>query len=69
MQLIISSTSTTPRWHPKKERVNVEKRTQRRIALLFPREDKTVEQATQTEILMREVLVEVIEYLNKVDKV
>jgi hypothetical protein len=43
------------------ERVNVEKRTQRRIALLFPREDKTVEQATQTEIPMREVLVEVIE--------
>jgi hypothetical protein len=43
------------------ERVNVEKRTQRRIAMLFPRNDKTVDQANQTEIPMREVLVEVIE--------
>jgi hypothetical protein len=55
------------------ERVNVEKRTQRRIAMLFPQIDKTVDQATQTdipmrevatqtEIPMREVLVEVIEW-------
>ncbi len=44
------------------ERVNVEKRTQRRIAMLFPQKDKDVDQATQTEIPMREVLVEVIEW-------
>ena len=44
------------------ERVNVQKRTQRRIALLFEQTDKTVDQATQTEIPMREVLVEVIEW-------
>jgi hypothetical protein len=37
------------------ERVNVEKRTQRRIAMLFAQKDKTVNQATQTEIPMREV--------------
>ncbi len=40
------------------ERVNVQKRTQRRIGMLFPQTDKTVDQATQTEIPMREVLVE-----------
>ncbi len=44
------------------ERVNVKKRTQRRIAMLLPQTDKTVDQATQTEIPMREVLVEVIEW-------
>jgi hypothetical protein len=44
------------------ERVNVEKRTQRRIAMLFAETDKTVDQATQTDIPMREVLVEVIEW-------
>jgi hypothetical protein len=44
------------------ERVNVAKRTQRRIAILFPQKDNTVDQATQTEIPMREVLVEVIEW-------
>ena len=44
------------------ERVNVEKRTQRRIAMLFAQTDKTVDQATQTEIPMREVLVEVKEW-------
>jgi hypothetical protein len=44
------------------ERVNVEKRTQRRIAMLFAETDKTVDKATQTEIPMREVLIEVIEW-------
>ncbi len=44
------------------KRVNVQKRTQRRIALLFPQTDKTVDQATQTEVPMREILVEVIEW-------
>jgi hypothetical protein len=46
------------------ERVNVQKRTQRRIALLFPQTDMTVDQATQTEVPMpmREILVEVIEW-------
>ena len=44
------------------ERVNVEKRTQRRIAMLFAQTDKTVDKATQTEIPMREVLVEVTEW-------
>ncbi len=44
------------------ERVNVQKRTQRRIAMLFPQTNKTVDQATETEIPMREVLVEVIEW-------
>ena len=44
------------------ERVNVQIRTQRRIALLFPERDKTVDQETQTEIPMREVLVEVREW-------
>ncbi len=43
------------------ERVNVQKRTERRIAMLFTQTDKTVDQATQTEIPMREVLVEVTE--------
>ena len=42
------------------ERVNVQKRTLSRIAQLLPQTDKTVDQATQTEIPMREVLVEVI---------
>ncbi len=42
------------------ERVNVQKRTLSRIAQLLPQIDKTVDQATQTEIPMREVLVEVI---------
>jgi hypothetical protein len=32
------------------ERVNVQKRTQRRIAMLLEQTDKTVDQATQTEI-------------------
>ena len=44
------------------ERVNVQIRTQRRIAMLFAETDKTVDKATQTEIPMREVLVEVIEW-------
>ncbi len=44
------------------ERVNVQKRTQQRIAMLFLQTDKTVDQATQTEIPMREALVEVIEW-------
>jgi hypothetical protein len=44
------------------DRVNVQKRTQRRIAMLFPQTNKTVDQATETEIPMREVLVEVIEW-------
>ena len=44
------------------ERVNVEKRTQRRIAMLFAQTDKTVDKATQTEIPMLEVLVEVTEW-------
>jgi len=41
------------------ERVNVAKRTQARIAMLFPQTDKGVKKATQTEIPMREVLVEI----------
>jgi len=41
---------------------NVQKRTQQRIAMLFLQTDKTVDQATQTEIPMREVVVEVIEW-------
>jgi hypothetical protein len=40
------------------ERVNVKLRTQRRIAMLLAQTDKTVDQATQTEIPLREVLVE-----------
>ena len=44
------------------ERANVQIRTQRRIAMLFAETDKTVDQATQTEIPMREVLVEVREW-------
>ena len=44
------------------ERVNVEKRTQRRIAMLFAQTDKTVDKGTQTDIPMREVLVEVTEW-------
>ncbi len=44
------------------ERVNVQLRTQRRIALLLPQTDKTVDQATQTHIPMREVLVEAKEW-------
>ncbi len=43
------------------KRANVQIRTQRRIAMLFAETDKTVDQATQTEIPMREVVVEVIE--------
>ncbi len=43
-------------------RQNVRKRTERRIAMLFEQTDKTVDQATQTEIPMREVLVEVQEW-------
>ncbi len=39
------------------ERVNVQKRTERRIAMLFEQTAKTVDQATQTEIPLREVLV------------
>ncbi len=44
------------------ERVNVQLRTQRRLAMLLDQTDRTVDQATQTEIPMREVLVEVIEW-------
>ncbi len=44
------------------ERVNVVKRTQRRIAMLSQQTDKTVDQGTQTEIPMREVLVEDLEW-------
>ncbi len=44
------------------ERANVQIRTQRNIAMLFAETDKTVDQATQTEISMREVLVEVREW-------
>ena len=44
------------------ERVNVKKRTERRIAFLLEQTDKTVDQATQTEIPTREVHVEVIEW-------
>jgi hypothetical protein len=44
------------------ERVNVKKRTERRTAMLLEQTDKTVDQATQTEIPMREILVEVIEW-------
>ncbi len=44
------------------ERVNVQKRTLSRIAMLLPQIDKTVDQPTQTEIPMREVLIEVIEW-------
>ena len=40
------------------ERVNVQLRTQRRIAKLLPQTDKTVDQGTQTDVPMREVLVE-----------
>ena len=42
------------------ERVNVTIRTQRRIAMLFAETDKIVDKATQTEIPMREVVVEVM---------
>ncbi len=41
------------------ERVNVAKRTEARIALLFSKTDAYVDKATQTEIPMREVLVEI----------
>jgi hypothetical protein len=44
------------------ERVNVQKRTERRIAMLLEQTPKTVDQATQTVIPMREVLVEVKEW-------
>ncbi len=44
------------------ERANVQIRTHRRIAMLFAETDKTVDKATQTDIPMREVLVEVIEW-------
>ena len=44
------------------ERVNVVKRTQRRMAMLSQQTDKTVDQGTQTEIPMREVLVEELEW-------
>ena len=44
------------------ERVNVKKRTERRIAFLLEQTGKTVDQATQTEIPMREVFVEAIEW-------
>ena len=44
------------------ERVNVAKRTEARIALLFSQTDACVDKATQTEIPMREVVVEVIEW-------
>ena len=41
------------------ERVNVAKRTEARIAMLFQQTDYSVDKATQTEIPMREVLVEI----------
>ena len=41
------------------ERVNVAKRTEARIALLFSQKEACVDKATQTEIPLREVLVEV----------
>ena len=41
------------------ERVNVAKRTEARIAMLFQQTDNSVDKATQTEIPMREVLVEI----------
>jgi hypothetical protein len=44
------------------ERVNVKKRTERRVAFLLEQTDKIVDQATQTEIPTREVHVEVMEW-------
>jgi hypothetical protein len=44
------------------ERVNVERCTRERIALLFPVTETSQDKATQTEIAMREVNVEVIEW-------
>ncbi len=44
------------------ERVNVERRTRERIALLFTVTETSQDKATQTEIAMREVNVEVIEW-------
>ena len=41
------------------ERINVAKRTETRIAMLFQQTDNSVDKATQTEIPMREVLVEI----------
>jgi hypothetical protein len=41
------------------ERANMAKRTQARIAMLYPQTDQNVDKATQTEIPMREVLVEI----------
>ncbi len=41
------------------ERVNVARRTRERIAMLLPTTDCSVDKATQTEIPMREVLVEI----------
>jgi len=44
------------------ERVNVERRTRERIALLFTVTETSQDKAIQTEIAMREVNVEVIEW-------
>ncbi len=44
------------------ERVNVARRTQERIALLYPQTETSLDKATQTEIPMHEVIVEVIEW-------
>jgi hypothetical protein len=41
------------------ERANMAKRTQARIAMLYLQTDQNVDKATQTEIPMREVLVEI----------
>ena len=41
------------------ERVNVARRTRERIAMLFPTTDYSVDKATQTEIPIREVVVEI----------
>ena len=43
----------------KEDRLNVAKRTQARIAMLFSQTDNSVDKATHTEIPMREVLVEI----------
>ena len=44
------------------ERVNVAKRTEARIAMLFQQTDNSIDKATQTEIPMREVLVDTLKW-------
>jgi hypothetical protein len=44
------------------ERANVARRTRERIALLFPPTEYSVDKATQTEVPMREVHVEIVEW-------